>query len=62
MVERESERLERLVTLILFQLTFPDSDAVRSHLGELLLLFTVPLTVSLYLSLPKLYMSFWHFE
>ena len=55
MVERESERLERFVTLVLFQLAFPDGDAVLSHLCELLLLFSVPLLVASDLLCPIFY-------
>ena len=62
MVERESERLERLVTLILFPFALPDGDAVPSHLGELLLLFTVPLLVASNLLLPEVGVGLWHLE
>jgi len=60
MVERESERLERLVALILFQLALPDGDAVPSHLGELLLLFTVSFLVASNLLLPEVGVGLWH--
>lgn len=62
MVERESERYERLISLILFQFAFPDGDAVPSHLGELLLLFSVPLLVASDLLLPEIGVGFWHLE
>jgi hypothetical protein len=62
MVERESERLERLVTLILLQLALPDGDAVPSHLGELLLLFSVSFLVASDLLLPKVGVGLWHLE
>lgn len=62
MVERESERFERLVTLILFQLALPDGDAVPAHAGELLLLLAVALTVASDLLLPEVGVGLWYLK
>ena len=53
LVERERQRLKRLLPYGWLQLTLPYRDAMPSHLGKPLLLLAVALAVVLYLGLPE---------
>ena len=56
------EGVEGLFPVGGFQLTFPDSNAMPSHVSKPLLLLNVPLPVAVYLPLPEVDICFRHPE
>lgn len=62
MVESKGERLKSLDTVFGFQLTLPNSDAMPSHLGKLLLLLLVTLFVAVDFLRPKIHIGLRHPE
>ena len=62
MCERMVEGVEGLFPVGGFQLTFPDSNAMPSHVSKPFLLLNVPLPVAVYLPLPEVDICFRHPE
>ena len=62
MCERMVEGVEGLFPVGGFQLTFPDSNAMPSHVSKPLLLLYVPLSVAVNLPLPEVDICFRHPE
>lgn len=62
MVESESKGFQRLITVWGFQFTLPNSDAMPTHLGKLLLLLLVAFFVTVDFLCPKIHVGLWHAE
>ena len=58
MCERMVEGVEGLFPVGGFKLTFPDSNAMPSHVSKPFLLLNVPLSVAVYLPLPEVDICF----